>query len=593
MRLQFIFFVFLLIGSFTRSYGQELYRYKSEVLFEDQFDNNKNNWPTKFKDFPKSYAEITDGFYRIHADEKSPRLEFCYNLEAQLPEMFVLEFKIASNTAGAAEIRFDSIDVEFYDNSNQFSSGRYSGVKRDDIQSGATVQFVNKGDRKSVVANNYELKQFFHSNGNSNMCFSLRGKGDLMLEYVKLMALKPLTDDAIISQYISLKLATWLEKGRFEKTIDFEQRVSNDNIGLVKDSLRQEIVNTLAEGKIKCHPLRNDYNADEEYFSLDFFELNTMFAHVPVDDAKEIGTNFCRFEFQNANFHYEKGKYTVKNMEMVDKNTGKKFYAYNNLADAQHYNKQQFRDVTEVFDEVVVNQIEAAKNYALIIGINDYEDDRINDLNNPIADGRRIKDVLLTEYTFYSDNIYSLENPSRTEVIKTFDELSKKITSKDNLLIFYAGHGTWDENLQKGYWLPSDASKDDRANWFSNSLLKDYISGIKSKHTLLISDACFSGGIFKTRNAFYEQKAMQELYKLPSRKAITSGAMNTVPDKSVFLDFLIKRLQENQNKTLTAEQLFSSFRIAVINNSPNSQVPLYGDIKETGDEGGDFIFVRK
>ncbi len=592
MRLQFLFFISLFFSFLIKSYGQELYRYQSETVFTDNFDNNKNNWPTQFKDFPNTYAEVVDGFYRIHAEEERPRFEFRFQLPVKLPKYYVFEMEIASHSADAAEIRFDSADVEVYDNSNVFSSGRFS-ITREGIESVVKIQIVKKEDGLSVYANGYEVKQYFAEKALPELFFSLRGPGDLMLEYISLKSLKPLSDPEIISQYISLNLASWLEKGRFEKTIDFEQRVSNDNIALVKDTLRQEIVNTLAEGKIKCHPLRNDYNADEEYFSLEFFELNTMYAHVPVDDAKEIGTNFCRFEFQNANFDFNKGNYTVKNMEMVDKNTGKKFYVYNNLADAQHYNKQQFRDVTEVFDEVVVNQIEAAKNYALIIGINDYEDDRINDLNNPIADGRRIKEVLLTEYTFYTDNIFSLENPSRTDVIKTFDELSKKITAKDNLLIFYAGHGTWDENLQKGYWLPSDASKDDRANWFSNSLLKDYISGIKSRHTLLISDACFSGGIFKTRNAFYEQKAMQELYKLPSRKAITSGAMNTVPDKSVFLDFLIKRLQENQNKTLTAEQLFSSFRIAVINNSPNSQVPLYGDIKETGDEGGDFIFVRK
>ena len=40
-----------------------------------------------------------------------------------------------------------------------------------------------------------------------------------------------------------------------------------------------------------------------------------------------------------------------------------------------------------------------------------------------------------------------------------------------------------------------------------------------------------------------------------------------------------------------AEELFSSFKIAVLNNSPN--IPQYGEIKDTGDEGGDFIFIKK
>ncbi len=74
---------------------------------------------------------------------------------------------------------------------------------------------------------------------------------------------------------------------------------------------------------------------------------------------------------------------------------------------------------------------------------------------------------------------------------------------------------------------------------------------------------------------------------------MTSGAMKEVPDKSVFVMMLKKRLVETDAKYLSAEALFASFREAVINNSPNGQVPQFGEIKETGDEGGDFIFVRK
>ena len=42
---------------------------------------------------------------------------------------------------------------------------------------------------------------------------------------------------------------------------------------------------------------------------------------------------------------------------------------------------------------------------------------------------------------------------------------------------------------------------------------------------------------------------------------------------------------------LPSESLFSSFRTAVLNNSPN--VPQYGTVQNAGDEGGDFIFILK
>ncbi len=108
----------------------------------------------------------------------------------------------------------------------------------------------------------------------------------------------------------------------------------------------------------------------------------------------------------------------------------------------------------------------------------------------------------------------------------------------------------------------------------------------------MISDACFSGGLFRTRSAFEASPpAIQEVYRLPSRKAMTSGTLTEVPDESAFLHYLIKRLEENTTPYLTAQELFVSFRTAVINNSRN--VPQFGEIQDAGDEGGDFVFWRR
>ncbi len=78
---------------------------------------------------------------------------------------------------------------------------------------------------------------------------------------------------------------------------------------------------------------------------------------------------------------------------------------------------------------------------------------------------------------------------------------------------------------------------------------------------------------------------MLEMYKLLSRKAMSSGAMTTVPDQSVFVEYLLKNLRQNNQPLLSTEDLFRTFKIAVINNSVNGQVPQYGTIGQTGDEG--------
>lgn len=232
--------------------------------------------------------------------------------------------------------------------------------------------------------------------------------------------------------------------------------------------------------------------------------------------------------------------------------------------------------------------------YALIIGINEYMDASMNDLDQPVSDASKLVDVLLRKYTFQKEDVLFLKNPTKDEITEALDDYFEQLTSNDNLLIFYAGHGYWDEKFKQGYWLAADANRENRGTWLSNGTIRDYIRAIPSNHTLLVTDACFGGGIFKSRSAFSNSSmAINQLYKLPSRKAMTSGAMSEVPDKSVFLQYLVKRLEHNTEKYLSSEQLFASFKIAVINNSSNGQVPQFGEIKETGDEGGDYIFIKK
>ena len=86
-------------------------------------------------------------------------------------------------------------------------------------------------------------------------------------------------------------------------------------------------------------------------------------------------------------------------------------------------------------------------------------------------------------------------------------------------------------------------------------------------------------------------KAVELLYELPSRKAMTSGTLTEVPDESAFIKYLVERLEKSEDKYLSSEQLFSSFSHAVINNS--NVVPQFGEIQNVGDQGGDFIFIKK
>ena len=242
-------------------------------------------------------------------------------------------------------------------------------------------------------------------------------------------------------------------------------------------------------------------------------------------------------------------------------------------------------------DELVLN---VGNFYGLFIGVNEYENEEIVDLAEPVEDAKSLKALLLKNYEFSEDNSIMLENPTRSELIDTLENLASAVKANDSLLIFYAGHGYWDESFKQGYWLPADAKQKSKSSWISNATIRDYIYGIKTKHTLLIADACFSGGLFRTRAAFKgESKLESTLFQMTSRKAITSGTLTEVPDDSVFMKYLLKNLESNQRRHLTSQDLFSRFKVAVMNNSVLNQVPQYGVVQGAGDEGGDFIFVKK
>jgi hypothetical protein len=245
--------------------------------------------------------------------------------------------------------------------------------------------------------------------------------------------------------------------------------------------------------------------------------------------------------------------------------------------------------------ETIANADELAYNgkyYGLIIGINKYSDPSLIDLDNPITDATLLYSTLIGNYMFDPENVTLLKDPTRADIIKKLDELSYRLTKNDNLLIFYAGHGYWDKEKETGFWLPADAERSSSVNWIRNSTIQDYVHDINTNHTLLVTDACFAGAIFKSRGAFQDANvAINKLYSITSRKAMTSGTLEEVPDRSVFLEYLLKRLLENEKKYISANELFNSFREAVLNNSPN--IPQYGVIQDTGDEGGDFIFIKR
>ncbi len=254
--------------------------------------------------------------------------------------------------------------------------------------------------------------------------------------------------------------------------------------------------------------------------------------------------------------------------------------------------------VTRKIEEI----ISGGRYIALVIGINSYSG-YWPSLKNAVNDAEGVAKVLKKDYTF--DTVYTLldKDATRRNIIQKFEWLTRNITKDDNVLIFYAGHGQFNKALNKGYWVPVDAKSNSVADYISNSDVKTFMGGIPSKHTLLITDACFAGDIFRgppTQSIEFDPNNMtkyfREVYRKQSRLALTSGGVEEVSDAgkdhhSIFTYYLIKSLRENNRKYIDVTQLYNDFRVAVVNNS--EQTPELQVIRDTDDEGGQFIFIRK
>jgi LysM repeat protein/adenylate kinase len=244
----------------------------------------------------------------------------------------------------------------------------------------------------------------------------------------------------------------------------------------------------------------------------------------------------------------------------------------------------------------VTRDLDFGHYHALVIGNNNYE--HLPKLRTAVTDATAVADLLRQHYNF---GVTLLRNASRKEVIVALDKLRASLLERDNLLIYYAGHGILDNEAERGYWLPVDAHKDIRANWISVTDITDTLKALTAKHVLVVADSCYSGTLVRNVDtAGLKTGTAREVYwarmvQKRSRTALTSGGVEPVLDgsggsHSVFAKAFLTILSENRD-ILEGQQLFASIRPLVMVNSP--QTPEYANIRFAGHEGGDFLFVPK
>jgi septum formation inhibitor MinC len=237
------------------------------------------------------------------------------------------------------------------------------------------------------------------------------------------------------------------------------------------------------------------------------------------------------------------------------------------------------------------------KYYALIVGNNDYT--YIPKLEIAKKDAVEVEKLLRENYGFETR---LLVDATRIAILNAINDLRKKVREDDSLLIYYAGHGDYDKVADKAYWLPVDAERDNPTNWIMSDDITTNIKRMASKHVLIVSDSCYSGTFVRSVVTDLSAKMDREgfikrMLEKASRTLMSSGGNEPVLDSgasghSVFAESFLRGLREMEERVFTADELFYGvIRERVIGKA--EQTPQYNNIRNSGHEGGDFVFMKK
>jgi hypothetical protein len=193
-------------------------------------------------------------------------------------------------------------------------------------------------------------------------------------------------------------------------------------------------------------------------------------------------------------------------------------------------------------------------------------------------------------------------------MLGAINDLNAVLQPGDNVLIYYAGHGTRLQSGQteSGYWLPVNAEPPPKDTyWVPNEQITGHLGRLKAKRVLVVADSCYAGLLstdpsymfFDGKVGYTEDYLTYKLAKR-SRMLLSSGGDEPVLDTgggvhSVFARAFLDELDSNQ-QILSTPELFSRLQKRVQASAAQNkfvQTPQFKSIKGAGHELGDFFFV--
>ena len=322
---------------------------------------------------------------------------------------------------------------------------------------------------------------------------------------------------------IEEKVNLWQQKGKYEKTADWQARVNDANRKIFIDSLYSVAQNdyiAFRSSRMEDSQTLVNYDADNEVFLITDAEFGDLLVQVPIEYAPDFEAGFDSMDKDMR--YYLNGDHLA--LAEVVYNLGGHEFRYSSQADLRYTEL----DIEYNFEPVDI-EVESPALYAdrgsqtisrsnVSIGVSDVD----TDIPQASSENDRTFVVILAnenyntesrvEYAHNDGEVFSRycnktlgipESNIRVVFDATLNNIRAQVDwlskvgeaygGDARLMFYYAGHGIPDESSKEAYILPVDGYGSNVATGYKLSELYAQLSAIPSSSTLVFLDACFSG----------------------------------------------------------------------------------------------------
>ena len=479
---------------------------------------------------------------------------------------------------------------------------------------------------KELKTEDNKIQCLDYSNKKNLLVFA-RTNGDLAFYNIFNMLNLPTTKYYVlldsISRYVKNNLTSWQNRGKYEKTEDYLDRVNNQNRDIKIEELTNKATNKFGLQLLKSKNSTLTYDPDNEYYQITPKDLSPIFVHVPIAEAPSFEKNYSRMAIQDMKFVLSDNRLIIQNVSFINpENT--KTYRYSNS------NPTTFStaDISLNFEDIKVNipeseqvnlpsiiqkkivvgipdvdknipensHLKKTKTYALVIGNEDYTTYQTNLGSEVTVDFAQNDAELVSKYLektvgIPDKNITLLKNATYGQMMRAINKLeiiSEISDGEAELIFYYSGHGLPDEETKEAFIMPVDASATTLESAIKLNDIINKLTTYPSVKVIAIIDACFSGG--GRNQGLLAMKSVKIKPSDPSLKGNLVVLSSSTGDESsgvyrkkqhgMFTYYFLKKLQESKGDIALKEladyiQKKVELESVIINNKRQTPQVLY------------------